>query len=78
VARRGRVQQADFTGDAVAELIEYPPLPYENEDRLSWERRALNPWRMEQKRKLFAKRGPMCEREGCDRAAEDLDDDNQG
>jgi len=54
-------------------LIEYPPEPLSGETRIEWERRALNPWRMEMKRKLFARRGPTCERCG-ERRAIDLDE----
>jgi len=53
--------------------IEYPPEPLEGEDRRSWEVRALNPWRMEMKAKMLARRGPLCAR-GCGRMAVDYDE----
>ena len=53
--------------------IEYPPTAILGESRQDWERRALNPWRMEMKRKLLVTRGNLCER-GCGRMATDLDE----
>ena len=53
--------------------IRYPPGPLEGESRLEWERRALNPWRMEEKARLWTERGSLCER--CEiRLATDLDE----
>ena len=52
--------------------IRYPPEPYENETRIEWERRALRPWRMEEKRRMFLERGSNCER--CWTMAQDLDE----
>ena len=52
--------------------IRFPPKPLEDEPAHEWEYR-LRRWRMEEKRRLFAERGPMCER-GCGARAEDLDE----
>ena len=53
--------------------IRYPPEPHENETRIEWERRALRPWRMEEKARLLRKRGYRCER--CEkRPVSDLDE----
>ena len=53
--------------------VRFPPPPREGETRLQWERRALNPWRQEEKGRLVRERGYACERCGDDRAI-DLDE----
>jgi hypothetical protein len=53
-------------------VIRYPPHPFAGETREQWERRALRPWRMAEKARLLAERGPMCER--CGERAQDLDE----
>jgi len=55
-------------------MLHYPPEPWPGESRIDWEQRALNPWRNEIKRHLLAERGWACEREGCERPAEHLDE----
>ena len=54
-------------------MVDYPPPPEPGMTRTEWERQLLNPWRQQLKRKLFMRRGPMCER-GCGRRAVDLDE----
>ena len=53
--------------------IRYPPPAREGETRIDWERRALRPWRMDEKQRLFRERGTICER--CRmQPAQDLDE----
>ena len=53
--------------------VRFPPPPREGETRLEWERRALNPWRQEEKQRLYRERGTICAR--CKSAqAIDLDE----
>lgn len=53
--------------------IRYPPAALPGESRVEWERRALNPWRQQEKRRLMLERGYICERCG-QQAAIDLDE----
>ena len=54
--------------------IRYPPEPEPGETRIKWERRALNPWRQQEKARLLRERGRTCERDGCMMPAVDLDE----
>ena len=53
--------------------IRYPPEPEPGQGREDWERKLLNPWRQEEKRRLLSERGRLCERCG-ERVAIDLDE----
>ena len=52
--------------------IRYPPEPLDGETRTQYHMRALNFWRMEEKRRLVYERGWACER--CGAKMEHLDE----